>query len=81
MAMGYAKCTRQPSVCCVTVGPGATNATSGVAEAYVESLPVIFMAMRHSARIGLVGRRWGFYDGPVRAGHSGSPEHWSYSYH
>jgi len=48
MAMGYAKCTRQPSVCFVTVGPGATNATSGVAEAYIESLPVIFMAMRHS---------------------------------
>ncbi len=51
MAMGYAKCTRQPSVCMVTVGPGATNATSGVAEAYVESVPIIFMAMRHSSRI------------------------------
>ncbi len=48
MAMGYAKCTRQPGVCFVTVGPGATNATSGVAESYIESIPVIFMAMRHT---------------------------------
>ncbi len=48
MAMGYAKCTRQPGVCFVTVGPGATNATSGVAESYIESIPVVFMAMRHT---------------------------------
>lgn len=51
MAEGYAKYTRQPGICFVTVGPGSTNATSGVAEAYIESLPVVFMAMRHSTRL------------------------------
>ncbi len=50
MAQGYAKYTRQPAVCIVTIGPGATNAATGVAEAYVESIPVIFMSMESSTR-------------------------------
>ena len=51
MAEGYAKYTRQPSVCLVTLGPGSTNATSGVAEAYIESVPVIFMVTRQPTRL------------------------------
>lgn len=45
MAEGYAKYTREAAACLVTIGPGATNATSGVAEAYIESIPVVFMTM------------------------------------
>ncbi len=41
MADGYARVTGQPGVCIATVGPGATNLTSGIAQAFVESSPVI----------------------------------------
>src|SRR5512142_136067 len=40
-ADGVARMTGKPAVFMCTVGPGATNATSGVAQAYVESSPVI----------------------------------------
>ncbi len=41
MADGYARVTGRPGVCIATVGPGATNLTSGIAQAFVESSPVI----------------------------------------
>ena len=41
MADGYARVTGQPGICIATVGPGVTNLTSGIAQAYVESSPVI----------------------------------------
>ena len=41
MADGYARVAGKPGVCIATVGPGATNLTSGIAQAYVESSPVI----------------------------------------
>src|SRR5512142_3203427 len=40
-ADGVARMTGKPSVFMCTVGPGATNATSGIAQAWVESSPVI----------------------------------------
>ncbi|WP_206812843.1 thiamine pyrophosphate-binding protein [Paradesulfitobacterium ferrireducens] len=43
-ADGYARITGKPAVCLVTVGPGATNALSGVAQAYMESSPVILIS-------------------------------------
>ncbi|GAB6173993.1 biosynthetic-type acetolactate synthase large subunit [Paradesulfitobacterium aromaticivorans] len=42
-ADGYARMTGKPAVCLVTVGPGATNALSGVAQAFMESSPVILI--------------------------------------
>lgn len=51
MAEGYAKYTRAPAVCFVTVGPGATNAATGLAEAYLESIPLIFMSMESPTRL------------------------------
>lgn len=51
MAEGYAKYTRAPAVSLVTIGPGATNAATGLAEAYLESIPVIFMSMEGSTRL------------------------------
>lgn len=41
MADGYARVTGQLGVCTATVGPGVTNLTSGIAQAYVESSPVL----------------------------------------
>ncbi len=40
-ADGVARLTGKPAVVMCTVGPGATNATSGIAQAWVESSPVI----------------------------------------
>lgn len=42
-ADGYARVTGRPGVICTTAGPGATNALSGVAEAYADSTPVLLL--------------------------------------
>ena len=41
MAEAYARVTGRVGVACVTAGPGATNAIPGLAEAYVDSAPII----------------------------------------
>ena len=41
MASAYAKSINDIGVACVTAGPGATNAIPGLAEAYVDSAPII----------------------------------------
>jgi acetolactate synthase-1/2/3 large subunit len=46
MASGYAQLTGRPGVCLVTAGPGATNLVSGIAEAFVGSLPIVIFAGR-----------------------------------
>ena len=40
-ADGYARATGKPGVCLVTSGPGATNAITGIATAYMDSVPLI----------------------------------------
>jgi acetolactate synthase-1/2/3 large subunit len=40
-ADGYARATRGPGVCMATSGPGATNLVTGIANAYMDSSPVI----------------------------------------
>lgn len=40
-ADGYARATGQVGVCLVTSGPGATNAVTGIATAYMDSIPVV----------------------------------------
>lgn len=40
-ADGYARMTGQPGVCLATSGPGATNLVTGIANAYMDSVPVI----------------------------------------
>jgi len=40
-AEGYARIRRAPGVCMTTVGPGGVNALSGVAGAWVDSVPVV----------------------------------------
>jgi acetolactate synthase-1/2/3 large subunit len=43
MAAGYALTGGSLGVCCGTVGPGATNLVSGVAAAYMASLPMLVL--------------------------------------
>jgi len=40
-AEGYAKSSGRPGVVLVTSGPGATNAVTGIADAYMDSVPVV----------------------------------------
>lgn len=40
-ADGYARATGKVGVCLVTSGPGATNTVTGIATAYMDSIPVI----------------------------------------
>jgi acetolactate synthase-1/2/3 large subunit len=41
MAEGYAKATGKPGVVLVTSGPGATNTVTGIADAYMDSIPLV----------------------------------------
>ncbi|MFC1769230.1 biosynthetic-type acetolactate synthase large subunit [Nanoarchaeota archaeon] len=43
-AQGYAKVTGKPGVCIATSGPGACNLVTGIADAYMDSVPIIAMA-------------------------------------
>ncbi|HAL57606.1 MAG TPA: biosynthetic-type acetolactate synthase large subunit [Bacteroidetes bacterium] len=40
-AEGYAKATGRPGVVLVTSGPGATNTVTGIADAYMDSIPIV----------------------------------------
>lgn len=44
MADGYARVSRSLGVCCGIAGPGATHALTGVAGAYADSVPVLFLS-------------------------------------
>ena len=44
MADGYARATGKPGVVLVTSGPGATNAITGVATAYMDSIPIVVIS-------------------------------------
>ncbi len=41
-AEGYARVTGKPGVCFATSGPGATNLVTGIANAYMDSIPVVY---------------------------------------
>ena len=44
MADGYARSTGRPGVVLVTSGPGATNAVTGIATAYMDSTPIVVIS-------------------------------------
>jgi len=43
-ADGYARATGKCGVCLVTSGPGATNAVTGIATAYMDSIPMVIIS-------------------------------------
>ncbi len=42
-AVGYARATGRTGVCFATSGPGATNLITGIADAYMDSIPTVFI--------------------------------------
>ena len=44
MAEGYARVSGKPGVVIVTSGPGATNAVTGIADAYMDSTPMVVIS-------------------------------------
>ncbi len=40
-AEGYARATGNPGVCMATSGPGATNLVTGIADAFMDSIPIV----------------------------------------
>ncbi|RJQ44003.1 MAG: biosynthetic-type acetolactate synthase large subunit [Gaiellales bacterium] len=53
MADGYARATGKTGVCIATSGPGATNLVTGIANAYMDSSPMV--AITGQVRSGLIG--------------------------
>jgi acetolactate synthase-1/2/3 large subunit len=52
-ASGYARSTGRVGVCCATSGPGATNLTTGLVDAIMDSIPVVAITGQvHSKLIG-----------------------------
>ena len=43
-ADGYARATGKPGVVLVTSGPGATNAITGIATAFMDSIPMVVLS-------------------------------------
>ncbi|MFZ5639435.1 MAG: biosynthetic-type acetolactate synthase large subunit [Bacillota bacterium] len=53
-ADGYARATGKPGVCLATSGPGATNLVTGIATAYMDSVPLVaFTGQVTSSLMGL----------------------------
>ena len=52
-ADGYARVTGRPGVCVATSGPGATNLTTGIATAYMDSIPMV--AITGQVKTSLIG--------------------------
>lgn len=48
MADGYARETGKLGVCCATTGPGATNLITGVASAFMDSVPLLVITAQTS---------------------------------
>jgi acetolactate synthase I/II/III large subunit len=55
LAAGYAQLTGETAVCLATAGPGVTNLLTGIAEAYVGSLPVVIIGGRGSTATAMRG--------------------------
>ncbi len=54
MASGYARVTKRAGVCTATSGPGATNLITGIATAYMDSVPMV--ALTGQVAMPLIGK-------------------------
>ncbi len=50
-ADGYGRVNHIPGCCLVTIGPGATNAITGVAQAYLDSSPMFVLSGQANSRL------------------------------
>ena len=53
-ADGYARASGKVGVCIATSGPGATNLVTGIATAYLDSVPVVFIT--GNVNVNLIGK-------------------------
>ena len=64
-ADGYARATGKPGVVLVTSGPGATNAITGIATAYMDSIPLVVISGQVQSHLigedAFQGNRYGRY--------------------
>jgi hypothetical protein len=56
-AEGYARATGKAGVCMATSGPGATNLVTGIADAYLDSIPLVAITGFGDARHFVAGDR------------------------
>jgi 5-guanidino-2-oxopentanoate decarboxylase len=57
MADGYARVTGNPGVCTIITGPGVTNATTGIGQAYADSVPMLVISSANDSPS--LGKGWG----------------------
>lgn len=50
-ADGYGRVNQAPGACLVTIGPGATNAITGVAQAYLDSSPMFVISGQANSKL------------------------------
>jgi acetolactate synthase-1/2/3 large subunit len=50
-AEGYARATGKVGVCCATSGPGATNLTTGLVDALMDSIPIVALTGQVSTKL------------------------------
>lgn len=55
MAHAWSIYKNEPGVCLVTAGPGFTNALTGIANAYLDNVPLVVLCGRHPLRDDLTG--------------------------
>ncbi|MGB9498204.1 MAG: thiamine pyrophosphate-binding protein [Dissulfuribacterales bacterium] len=55
MAHAWSIYKNEPGVCLVTAGPGFTNALTGIANAYLDNMPLVVLCGRHPLRDDLTG--------------------------
>ncbi|MCP4387810.1 MAG: 5-guanidino-2-oxopentanoate decarboxylase [Gammaproteobacteria bacterium] len=57
MADGYARVSGNPGVCTIITGPGVTNATTGIGQAYADSIPMLVISSANDSPS--LGKGWG----------------------
>ncbi len=57
MADGYARASGRPGVCVTISGPGITNASTAVGQAYADSVPLLLLSSTNAS--GTLGKGWG----------------------
>ena len=50
-AEGYARATGKVGVCCATSGPGATNLTTGLVDAMMDSIPIVALTGQVTSKL------------------------------